>query len=66
MISNDRLLAPNDDDAANALAPAIERAASTVFAAGVTLARVARDPRERLAFSVTPKKAVTLAALVPA
>jgi hypothetical protein len=66
VIANDRLLAPNDDSAAKALAPAIERAAAAVFGGEVSATRAASDPRERLTFSVTPKKSVTLAALVPA
>jgi hypothetical protein len=65
IVANDRLLVPNDGGSDGFRAP-VERAASAVFGGPVALERRQRDSRERLTFAVTPKKPVTLSALVPA
>ncbi len=61
--ANDRLLAPNDDDAYAALKPAIEAAAKAVFGAPGSIERLKNDPRERMTARVAASKPVTLAAL---
>lgn len=51
--ANDRRLAPNDETAAAALAPALEEAARVTFPGKpVHLARRKNDARERLAFEI--------------
>ncbi len=51
-LSNDRLLAPNDGAAFEALRPALESAASAVFG-GADVRREEGDPRRRLAVRLT-------------
>jgi hypothetical protein len=51
---NDRLWAPNTSDAFAAVAPLVQRAAATAFpGASPAVARLANDPRERLAVEIT-------------
>lgn len=54
LIFNDRLLAPNTDEAFAALRPDIERALAGVYPqAGIEIRRDASDPRRRLAVHVS-------------
>ena len=50
--ANDRLRAPNTDDAFQRLAPIAGGAASRVFGEAVVVRRVENDPRDRLAIQV--------------
>jgi len=54
-IANDRLAAPNGDEAFRALGPELSAAASRVYPAGVDLRREAADPRRRLTVRLTSR-----------
>jgi hypothetical protein len=59
LIANDRLIAPNTDEAFEALRPDLAAALSKVFPANFDVARVSHDPRERLTIKVTSREPVT-------
>lgn len=61
VISNDRLLAPNTDEAAAELQPAVEAFAAEVYGGGVTVERQSNDPRQRLTFVVKAPGSLQLA-----
>jgi len=50
--ANDRLRAPNTDEGYRAFEPVVRSAVAQVLGDGVTVARVANEPRERLAAEV--------------
>ncbi|MEB3302938.1 MAG: hypothetical protein VKN56_13315 [Cyanobacteriota bacterium] len=63
--ANDRLLAPNTDEAFAALQPDLQAAASQLYGgATVTVTRLEQDPRDRLTALVEVAGPVELAALV--
>ncbi|MBA1146814.1 hypothetical protein H0Z60_07045 [Ectothiorhodospiraceae bacterium WFHF3C12] len=58
VFSNDRLAAPNTEEAFQALLPTLEAVAGKLFGAGgYTLERVDNDPRERLTVRITADEA---------
>ena len=60
VISNDRLLAPNTDEAAAALQPAVAAFAAKVYGDAATVERQSYDPRQRLTFVIKVAGSVSL------